>query len=37
MNLQRPIRQGIRNQHGGGGALFSRDEAIMSWLFALKK
>lgn len=25
--------QGISNQHGGGGALFSHDEEIMSWLF----
>lgn len=30
-------RQGIRNQHGGGGALFSHDEAIMGWLFAQEK
>ena len=25
--------QGIINQHGGGGALFSQDEEIMGWLF----
>lgn len=25
--------QGITNQHGGGGALFSNDEEIMGWLF----
>lgn len=25
--------QGITNQHGGGGALFSNDEKIMGWLF----
>ena len=25
--------QGITNQHGGGGALFSQDEEIMGWLF----
>lgn len=29
--------QGITNQHGGGGALFSRDEEIMGWLFEQKK
>lgn len=26
-------QQGIANQHGGGGALFSSDEEIMGWLF----
>lgn len=30
-------QQGIHNQHGGGGALFSHDEAIMGWLFAQVK
>lgn len=25
---------GVTNQHGGGGALFCRDEQIMGWLFA---
>lgn len=25
--------QGVTGQHGGGAALFSRDEAIMGWLF----
>lgn len=25
--------QGINNEHGGGGQLFSRDETIMGWLF----
>lgn len=30
-------RQGIRNQHGGGGALFSHDKEIMGWLFAQKR
>ncbi len=29
--------QGISNQHGGGGALFSHDEKIMGWLFAQSK
>lgn len=29
--------QGIANQHGGGGALFSRDEEIMGWLFGQTK
>ncbi len=29
--------QGISNQHGGGGALFSRDEEIMGWLFGKTK
>lgn len=24
---------GVSNQHGGGGALFCRDEAVMGWLF----
>lgn len=26
-------RQGVTNQHGGGGALFSHDDEIMGWLF----
>lgn len=30
-------QQGVRNQHGHGGALFSHDEAIMGWLFAQQK
>ena len=25
---------GVTNQHGGGGALFARDDAVMGWLFA---
>lgn len=25
--------QGVTNQHGGGGSLFSKDSAIMGWLF----
>lgn len=25
---------GVANQHGGGGALFARDGAVMNWLFA---
>lgn len=29
--------QGITNQHGGGGVLFSRDEEIMGWLFGQTK
>lgn len=29
--------QGITNQHGGGGALFSRVEEIMGWLFGQNK
>ena len=29
--------QGMTNQHGGGGALFSRDEQIMGWLFSQTK
>ena len=29
--------QGISNQHGGGGALFSNDEEIMGWLFEQSK
>ena len=29
--------QGISNQHGGGGALFSYDEEIMGWLFEQSK
>lgn len=29
--------QGVDNQHGGGGALFSRDEEIMGWLFGKTK
>ncbi len=29
--------QGITNQHGGGGALFSNDNEIMGWLFNKKK
>ena len=29
--------QGMNNQHGGGGALFSRDEEIMGWLFGQSK
>ena len=30
-------RQGITNQHGGGGALFSKDGQIMGWLFGQHK
>ena len=29
--------QGISNQHGGGGALFSNDVVIMGWLFEQSK
>lgn len=29
--------QGITNQHGGGGRLFSHDKDIMGWLFSQKK
>lgn len=29
--------QGISNQHGGGGALFSHDSEIMGWLFGQGK
>lgn len=29
--------QGVDNQHGGGGALFSGDEEIMGWLFGQTK
>ena len=25
--------QGVSNQHGGGAALFARDESVMGWLF----
>lgn len=28
---------GVTNQHGGGGRLFVRDEAIMGWLFGQVK
>lgn len=31
------ISQGITNQHGGGAALFVKDENIMNWLFNKKK
>lgn len=29
--------RGVSNQHGGGGALFSKDEKIMGWLFSQRK
>lgn len=30
-------KQGIKNQHGGGGTLFFKDDTVMSWLFGQQK
>ena len=30
-------KQGVTNQHGGGGHLFVQDEEIMGWLFGLQR